>query len=129
MLPAHPKSAIPIAAVVRDIAGNVDRIARAEMHLAIAGLRARVEEIGEVSAQFIAAAVAAMLAAIFVLLGGMFALASVLPLWLAALVIALIPAAAAAAFLLRGRAQLVGSAPAAPAAVPDAARIESPRTA
>jgi hypothetical protein len=105
-----------ISAVVRDIGGNVDRIARTELRLAIAGLRARMEEYGEVSAFLVTAAVAATVAALFVLLGAMFALAGLLPLWLAALVIATLPGAAAAVLYVHGRAHLAETHP---PAVPD----------
>jgi hypothetical protein len=103
-----------ISSVVRDIGGNLDRIARTEMRLAVAGLRSRIEEYGEVSVYLVAAAVAAAAAGLFVLLGAMFALASVIPLWLAAFVIAAIPGAAAAALYLYGRAQFPEPRPTAP---------------
>ena len=94
-----------IRSVVRDIGDNVDRIARSELRLVVAGLRSRIEEYSEVSAYLVTAAMAAAIAGLFVLLGAMFALASVLPLWLAAIVIATIPGAAAAALYVYGRAQ------------------------
>lgn len=91
--------------VMRDIGGNLDRLARTELQLVVAGLRLRIEEYGEVSIYLGAAALAAAVAGFFVLLGAMFALATVIPLWLAALVIATIPGVAAAALYLYGRAQ------------------------
>jgi hypothetical protein len=100
-----------ISSVVRDIGGNVDRIARTELKLAIAGLRSRLEEYGEVSVFLVAAAVAATVAVLFVLLGAMFALASLLPLWLAAFAIATIPSAAAMVLYVHGRAQLPETRP------------------
>lgn len=103
-----------ISSVVRDIGDNVDRIARSELRLVVAGLRSRIEEYREVSAYLVAAAMAATIAGLFVLLGAMFALASVLPLWLAAIVIATIPGAAAAALYRHGRAQLFETPPPAP---------------
>jgi hypothetical protein len=99
-------TAASIRSVVRDIGGNVDRIARTELRLAVAGLKSRIEEYGAVSVFLVAAAVSATVAGLFVLLGAMFALTVVLPLWLAALVIAVIPGAAAAALYVHGRAQL-----------------------
>lgn len=103
-----------ISSVVRDIGGNVDRIARTELRLAVAGLRSRIEEYGEVSVFLAAAALAAAVAGLFVLLGAMFALAAVLPMWLAAFVIATIPGGAAAALYLHGKAQLPETRPPAP---------------
>ncbi|MFA6167551.1 MAG: phage holin family protein [Gemmatimonadaceae bacterium] len=103
-----------ISSVVRDIGGNLDRIARTELRLAVAGLRSRIEEYGEFSVYLVAAAVAAAAAGLFLLLGAMFALASVMPLWLAALVIATMPGVAAAALYLYGRAQFPEPRPTAP---------------
>lgn len=103
-----------ISSVVRDIGGNLDRIARTEMRLAVAGLRSRLEEYGEVSIYLVAAAMAAAAAGLFALLSAMFALAIVLPIWLAAFVIATVPGAAAVALYLYGRAQLPEPTPPAP---------------
>lgn len=100
-----------LSSVMRDIGGNVERIARTELRLAAAGLRSRIEEYGEVSAYLVAAALAAAGAGFFVLLGMMFALATVIPLWLAAFLIATIPGVAAAALYLHGKAQLPQARP------------------
>ena len=97
-----------IGAVVRDIGSNVDRIVRAEMGLAVAELRLRVEAVRNVSGILVAGVVAAVLAAAFLLLGAMFALARLMPLWLAALVVAALSGALAAALLIRFRAQVDG---------------------
>lgn len=106
-----------INSLMRDIGGNLDRIARTELRLAVAGLRARIEEYGEVSVYLVGAAVAATVAGFFVLLGAMFALAGVIPLWLSAFVIATIPGAAAVALYLHGKAQLPETRPTAPQAL------------
>ncbi len=95
-----------IGAVVRDIGSNVDRIVRAEMGLAVAELRLQVEAVRHVSGILIAGVVAAILAAAFLLLAGMFALARLMPLWLAAMVVAVSSAAIAAALLIQFRAQV-----------------------
>lgn len=95
-----------ISSVVRDIGDNVDRIARSELRLVVAELRSHIKEYGEVSIYLVAAALAATVAGLFVLLGAMFALAIMLPLWLAALAIAAILGAAAAALYHHGRAKL-----------------------
>ncbi len=97
-----------IGAVVRDIGSNVDRIVRAEMGLAVAELRLQVEAVRNVSGILVAGVVAAVLAAAFLLLGAMFALARLMPLWLAALVVAALSGALAAALLIRFRAQVDG---------------------
>jgi len=107
-----------VGSVVRDIGENVDRIARAELQLAIAGLRLRIEAIGEVSALLVAAAAAAVLALQFALLGGMFALARLMPFWLAALAIAAVPGTVAVVLLLRGRVHLTHDLRLAPREVP-----------
>ena len=103
-----------IGTMVRDIGGNVDRIVRAELQFAVAELRLRLEAFGDVSMLVVAGIVAATLAALFILLAGMFALALVVPQWLAALVIAALPGAIAAALFLHSRAQLQRRLPPAP---------------
>lgn len=95
-----------LGTVVRDIGSNVDRIVRAEMGLAVAELRLQVEAVRHVSGILVAGIVAAMLAALFLLLGGMYALALLMPLWLAAMVVAGLSAAIATALLLQFRAQV-----------------------
>jgi hypothetical protein len=95
-----------IGTVVRDIGGNVDRIVRAELRFAVAELRLRLEAFRGESVLLVAGVAAGALAATFILLGGMFGLARVMPLWLAAMVIAVLPAAVAAALFLRVRAQM-----------------------
>ena len=97
-----------IGAVVRDIGSNVDRIVRAEMGLAVAELRLQVEAVRHVSGILVAGVVAAILAAVFLLLGAMFALARLMPLWLAAMVVAAFSGAIAAALLIQFRAQVDG---------------------
>lgn len=94
-----------LGTVVRDIVGNVDRIVRAEARFAIAGLRMRVEDFSDASVLLVASVVAATLAAGFLLLGGMFALATLMPLWLAATVIAAVPGALAAVLFIQFRAE------------------------
>jgi hypothetical protein len=107
----HAKNERSLGALVRDIGGNVDRLARAELGFVRASLRLRIETIGETSALYVAAAAAAIVAAVFVLLSGMFALASIMPPWLAALVVAAIPGAVAVALYLRGRSRHAWDAP------------------
>lgn len=95
-----------IGTMVRDIGGNVDRIVRAELRFAIAELRHRLEAFRRESVLLVAGVVAATLAAAFVLLGGMFGLARVMPLWLAAIVIAALPATIAAVLYIQVRGQI-----------------------
>lgn len=102
----NPVAERSIGTMVRDIGGNVDRIVRAELRFAGAELRLRLEEFrGELVLLF-AGVVAAVLAAAFILLGGMFGLAHVMPLWLSAIVIAAVPAAIAAMLYFQVRGQI-----------------------
>lgn len=103
-----------IGTVVRDIGGNVDRIVRAELRVAVAELRTRLDAFGDVSLLVVAGVVAAALAALFILLAGMFALARVVPQWLAALMISALPGAVAAALFMYSRAQLSRRLPPSP---------------
>jgi hypothetical protein len=90
-------------AVVRDIGGNVDRIVRAELRYAIAQLRLELGATANASRIIAAGATCAMLAVAFALLAGMFALAQVMPTWLASLVVAAASGAAAAVLIIVGR--------------------------
>jgi uncharacterized membrane protein YqjE len=78
-----------LGAVVRDIGGNVDRIVRAELQVALAEMRQALDFAKQVSALVVAGAVCATLTLGFFLLGVMFALSIVMPLWGAAMLVAL----------------------------------------
>jgi hypothetical protein len=93
-------------AVVRDISGNIDRIVRAEMRFAIAEFRLRVEAAGGAALLIMAGGACALLAIGFLLLGAMFALARVMPMWLAAVVVATVVGGAGIALFVAGRARL-----------------------
>jgi hypothetical protein len=95
-----------IGTVVRDIGGNVDRIVRAELRFAVAELRLRLEAFRVESVLLLAGVAAAALAATFVLLSGMFGLGRVMPLWLAAMVTAAVPATIAAVLFIQVRARI-----------------------
>ena len=95
--------------VIRDIGGNVDRIVRAELRMAIAELRDGVEAAGSAS-QFLVAGIAlAMLAAAFVLLSVMLGLGRVMPMWLAALAVSAVAGVAGVLLLLEGRARIAST--------------------
>jgi len=94
-------------AVIRDIGGNVNRIIRAELRFAVAELRIGLTAAGAGAMLVLAGALCATLAAGFLLLGAMFALALVMPTWAAALIIALVVGSVAAVLLVKGRTRLV----------------------
>jgi len=102
----HAMTERSLATVVRDIGGNVDRIIRAEFQLAVADIRTWVETFGDASVLLIIGGVAATLAAGFVLLSGFLALAHVMPPWLSALVISLVPGSIGTVMLLRCRTRI-----------------------
>lgn len=94
-------------AVIRDIGGNVTRIIRAELRFVVAELRVGLHA---TSADFIlvlAGALCATLAVGFLLLGAMFALALVMPTWVAALLVASLVGVVALFLLAAGRARLM----------------------
>ncbi len=93
-------------AVIRDIGGNVDRIIRAELRFAAAELRQGMEAAGEGALYVLAGALCATLAIGFLLLGLMFALATIMPIWVAAFVVALLVGGGATALLVAGRSKL-----------------------
>lgn len=95
-----------LGAVVRDIGGNLDRIVRAEIRLAVAELRAGLEAAGAGAMLILAGVACATLAAAFLLLGIMAALALVMPAWLAALLVAVVVGGAAAALIVIGRGRI-----------------------
>ncbi len=89
--------------VVRDIGGNIDRIVRAELRFAMAQVRVEMGSTANASRIIAAGAACAMLAVGFALLGGMFALSTVMPTWLASLAVAAGAAAAATVLIGVGR--------------------------
>ena len=93
-----------VGAVIRDIGGNVDRIVRAELQVAIAELREMLQVAKQISVLVVLGVVSAIFSLGFLLLSGMFALAHLMPFWLAAMVIALVCGVAAAIILLAARA-------------------------
>lgn len=106
-----------LSAVVRDIGGNVDRIVRVEMRLAIAEVRANVREAAAAIFLFAVAGICAALAVFFTLLSAQMALALVMPPWLAALAVAALIGGLAAMVAMVARARLP-HALAVPAAAP-----------
>ena len=96
---SHERS---FGAVVRDIGGNVDRIVRAELRVAIAELRGWLEVASGGATLILLGVACATLATAFLLLGAMFALAHVMPTWAAALLVAVAVGAAAAVLIVIG---------------------------
>ena len=97
--------------VIRDIGGNIDRIVRAELRFAMAQVRVEMGATANASRIIAAGAAFAMLAVGFTLLGGMFALSTVMPTWLAALAVAAGAAAAAAVLIGVGRKRFASQRP------------------
>jgi uncharacterized membrane protein YqjE len=92
----------PLSAVLQDIVGNVQHIARAEMRLAKTEV---TEEVSQVSAASVLVALGLVMvafAALFGLLGLVYALSLVMPAWAAALVVAGGEAVMATIFLVIG---------------------------
>lgn len=93
-------------AVVREIGGNVDRIVRAELRVAVAEVLVGLRAAGEAVSLLVAGAALAAFALLFFLLSALFALALVMPAWLAALVLGMLVGAGAVVLVLAGRARL-----------------------
>ena len=93
-------------AVVRDIGGNVDRIVRAELRVAIAEVRSNARAAGGAIVLLAGAAICASLALLFLLMGAHLALALVMPPWLAAIVVAVVVGGVAAALGIAARARM-----------------------
>jgi uncharacterized membrane protein YqjE len=77
----------PISAVLSDIVGNVQHIVRAEVKLAKAEVQEEIAKAKRGMIFLVAGGMAAALAAVFILLAAVYALALVWPLWAAALVV------------------------------------------
>lgn len=92
--------------VIRDIGGNVDRIVRAELRMAIAELRDGVDAASSASRFLIAGIALATLAMAFVLLSVMLGLARVMPMWLAAFAVSAGAGVAGALLLVEGRSRI-----------------------
>jgi hypothetical protein len=92
-------------AVVRDIGGNVDRIVRAELRVAIAEVRANLRAAGGALMLLAGAAICASMALLFLLQGLQLALARVMPPWLASLAVAVLVGVVAVSLLLIARAR------------------------
>ena len=93
-------------AVFRDIGGNVDRIIRAELRVAIAEVLGGVRAAGGAVSLLAAGAVLVAFAVLLLLQSALFALALVMPAWLAALVLGVPVGAGAVVLVLAGRARL-----------------------
>jgi hypothetical protein len=92
--------------VIRDIGGNVDRIVRAEMRMAVAEFRDGLQAAGDASRLLVAGVALATLAAGFALLSGMLVLTRLVPMWAAALVVASVTGVAAAFLLFAGHSRI-----------------------
>jgi len=99
----HVTTERSFGAVIRDIGGNVDRIVRAELRMAVAEWRMGLDAAGSASQLLVTGVVAALLSAAFFLLGVTLLLGRVMPVWLAAFVVSLAVGGAAAACLIAGR--------------------------
>src|SRR5262245_55428677 len=98
----------PIAQVLSDIAGNVQSIVRAEMRLVKAELRQDVAQLRRGAMLAAAGAVAGILGLAFLCLAAAYALASAMPMWAAALIVAIIISTVAAMCFLTARRRMRG---------------------
>ncbi len=106
MTPAQAAGERSFSTVVRDIGGNVDRIVRAELRIAIAEVREGMRAAGGAFVLLLGGLALVALGLLFLLLGAMFALALVMPIWAAALLIGGIVLGGATLLMIAGRAQL-----------------------
>lgn len=98
----------PIAQVLSDIAGNVQHIVRAEMRLAKAELKQDVALVKRGALFMIVGAVTGVLGLAFLCLAAVYALASTMPAWAAALIVAIVITIVSTLFLLTARRQISG---------------------
>lgn len=93
----------PIADVLQDIVGNVQKIVRAEVKLAKAEVKGEASKAGRAAGMMAAGAVSAIYALGLLLLTILFALAQIMALWLAALILFVLLAVVTAILLGIGR--------------------------
>src|SRR5262245_28824596 len=98
----------PIAQVLSDIAGNVQHIVRAEMRLVKAELKQDVALLKRGAIFIAVGAVTGILGLALLCLAAVYALASMMPAWAAALIVAIVVSIVAAFFLLTARRQISG---------------------
>ncbi len=91
-----------VAAVVHDIFGNVDRMMRSEVRLAIEEAREEIGTARDSAAFFAAGAALCGFAIAFVLVAAFLYLATVIAPWLAALAVAIVAAGASTGVILTG---------------------------
>src|SRR6476620_9248875 len=96
----------PIASVLKDIAGNLQQIIRAEVRLAQVEVQEEIAKAGRASVLVAVGGVFAVMALAFGLLGAVYLLATVLAPWLAALVVAVGAGGIGAALMAIGAKQL-----------------------
>ena len=99
----------PITSILGEMADHVERIVRAELMLATVRLRDEMRRFERASLLLAVGLAVAALAAVFVLLAIVFALATVMSLPLAALLVGVVTAAVALACLAAGWNQIVGA--------------------
>jgi uncharacterized membrane protein len=95
-----------IAALLKDIVGNLEQIVRAEIRLAKAEVRQEVDRARRGATLLIGGVAVAVLALPFLLLAGVYGLATVVAPWIAALIVAAVAGAIGGAFIVAGIKQM-----------------------
>ena len=96
----------PISQIMHDILNHVTEIFRSEFRLARAEVRQDLAPVREASLFLAAGAVFGLYALGFVLLGGVYLIATALPLWISALIVGIGAGIVAALFLQIGRTKM-----------------------
>ena len=91
-----------IGTVLKDIVGNVQQIVRSEIRLASAEVRQEVRKAGQGAALLMAGGAVAVLSLGCVLIAAISALATIVALWIAALIVAAVAGVAGAIFVAAG---------------------------
>ena len=95
-----------IASLLKDIVGNVQQIIRAEVRLAKAEVAEEFAKAGRAIAFLVVGAIFGVMALAFLLLGAIYLLAYVVPLWVAAVLVALASAGLGGLLIFVGARQL-----------------------
>jgi flagellar motor component MotA len=96
----------PISSILQDMLKNLSEIIRSEIQLAQAELRQEAREMARAGTYLAAAGVFGFLTLGFFLLSAVYALATVMPAWLAAILVGVLTGVVATALLVMGRRRL-----------------------
>ena len=104
--PNAPQDARPLSAILKEIIAHLEEIVRSEIRLAKTEISAEIVNAARKCISVVAAMVLSLFALGFLLWGGAYALAQVIPLWLATIVVGTVLGTISAILWRKGRKDL-----------------------